>query len=75
MRRNSSCQFYISNPRECLSQCDAPLRVPSKDRHTSQSQDVNLRCMTHPDNAVIWTVSKMKPPKGKKIILELPNSH
>ncbi|MGH0143981.1 UNVERIFIED_CONTAM: hypothetical protein FKN15_038911 [Acipenser sinensis] len=48
MRRNSPGRFYLPNPRDRQSQCEAPFRVPSEDQPTPHSQDVNLRCMTHP---------------------------
>ncbi|MGH0119274.1 UNVERIFIED_CONTAM: hypothetical protein FKN15_026954 [Acipenser sinensis] len=42
MRRHSPCQFYLPNPQEHLCQSNAPFRVHSEDRPTSQSQDANL---------------------------------
>ncbi|MGH0144185.1 UNVERIFIED_CONTAM: hypothetical protein FKN15_044877 [Acipenser sinensis] len=48
VRRNSPCWFYLPNPRERLGNCDAPFGVPNKDQPTSRSQDMNLRCTTHP---------------------------
>ncbi|MGH0139293.1 UNVERIFIED_CONTAM: hypothetical protein FKN15_076383 [Acipenser sinensis] len=44
MRIYSPCQFYLPNPRERLSQCDAPVGVPSGDLPASQ----NAHCVTHP---------------------------